>query len=129
MKNAERKSEDQIITYFLISSEGAPLERNQRIDCDELQRIILLQIYYCEMLKLKVRTEEVLSTIEKWVHFHCYNAENIITKNWVTIPPFECLRLLARMYEKEFVDTVANNDVSYIFLTEAGTNLCKEYLS
>lgn len=128
MENNEEISKTQSITYLLLSSEGTPIERLLSIDSDELQKTVLLPIYYCDMLKIKARTGDVVLTVMNWLYSKCYQVENIITKNWINIPYFEGYRLLAQMYAKEMIDTVEQNESSFFILKESGKKLCKEYL-
>lgn len=128
MENNEEKNNTQNITYFLASSEGAPIEKTLCIDSDELQKTVLLQIYYCDMMKIKVRTDDMVLAVMNWLYSKCYQAENIVTKNWINIHYLEGYRLLAQMYAKELIETIEQNEGSYFILKESGTNLCKEYL-
>ena len=127
MDNNEENN-TQNITYFLISREGAPIEKTLCIDSDELQKIVLLQLYYCDMLKIKARTDDIVQAVMNWLYSKCCQEENIVTRNWINIPPFEVYRLLAQMYAKQLIDSIEQNEGSYFILNESGKNLCKEYL-
>ena len=122
------KSNTQDIKYFMVSGKGAPIEKSLCIDSDELQKTVLLQIYYCDMLKIKARTGDIVLAVRKWIYSKCYQAENVVTKNWIDIPDFEVYRLLAQMYAKDLIDSIEQNDGSYFVLKELGTNLCKDYV-
>lgn len=127
MENNEQNN-TQNITYFLTSREGAPIEKTLCIDSDELQKIVLLQLYYCDMLKIKARTGDIVQEVKNWLYSKCYQEENIVTRNWINIPDYEGLRLLAQMYAKQLIDSIEQNEGSYFILNESGKNLCKEYL-
>lgn len=128
MTNNDDKAGLQNIVYYLASSESAPIEKTLSINSDELQKTVLLQIYYCDMLKIKARTGDVVLSVINWIYSKCYQAENVVTKNWINVPYFESYRLLAQMYAKELIDTVEQSDGSYFVLKEAGSDLCKKYL-
>lgn len=127
MENNEENN-TQNITYFLASSKGAPIEKTLCIDSDELQKTVLLELYYCDMLKIKARTGDIVLEVKNWLYSKCYQEENIVTRNWINIPYYEGLRLLAQMYAKQLIDSIEQNEGSYFILNESGKNLCKEYL-
>lgn len=127
MENNEQNNTHNI-TYFLTSREGAPIEKTICIDSDELQKIVLLQLYYCDMLKIKARTGDIVLGVKNWLYSKCYQEENIATRNWIIIPDYEVYRLLAQMYAKQLIDSIEQNEGSYFILNESGKNLCKEYL-
>ena len=56
MNGSGEMGSTQEVKYFLASSEGVPIEKTLPIDSNELQKNVLLQIYYCDMLKIKART-------------------------------------------------------------------------
>ncbi len=51
-------------------------------------------------------TGDIVLAVMNWLYSKCYQAENIVTKNWINIPYFEGYRLLAQMYAKELIDIV-----------------------
>lgn len=128
MNGSGEMGSTQEVKYFLASSEGVPIEKTLPIDSNELQKNVLLQIYYCDMLKIKARTVDVVFSVTNWIYAKCYQVENVVTKNWINIPVYESYRLLAQMYAKDLVDTIEQNDGSYFVLKESGTDLCKKYL-
>ncbi len=128
IKNNEEKSQTQTITYYLISSGCASKEKTICINSYQLQKTVLLYIYYWDMLKIKARTGDVIQAIIDWLFFQCYQAENVVTKNKINVPFYEACRILAQMYAKELIDSIEDKDGSYFVLKELGRNICKEYL-
>lgn len=119
---------NQGVTYYLAVREGAPIEKTLYIDKDEIQKTVLLQLYYCKMLNIKACTVEVVRIIMDWIYFKCYQTENMVAREYIRIPYYEGYRLLAQMYAKDLFDTVEDSEGSYFVLKELGIDLCKEYL-
>ena len=123
-KNHER------VTYQVCSKEEPHRSENIDIDFGELQRNVLLILYYAKMMNMSIKATELLTHIGNLVWHDCYNNEQskIVNHYSVFVPPFEVMRLMAKMYSDDLIAISDTGIESLVKLTDKGVKTCNGIL-
>ena len=84
-------------TLFINNGEK-DIHKETEIDCESLKKNVLLNLYYAEMMKIKVKTTDILSIIEHDL-WREYASKEGVFRNRVVVPLFETMRMMAILYK------------------------------
>ncbi len=119
---------NQKVTYLLTSGKGNPVEKTIEFDGGLLQKDLLLQLYYCDMMKIRARTFDVVNYVSNWLYAKCCQNENFETQKWVIVPGYESYQILAQIYAKQLIESVEEKEGNFFMLSQQGKDTCKDYL-
>lgn len=118
------------IIYQVYSKNNPPLSREVDVDFDSIEKGVLLNIYYSNMMKMRAKAADVITHIGNQAWWTCYYNETPVTRShyMVNVPLFEIMRMMASIYGKDLIKTEEQDGECYVFLSDMGFDKCQEYL-
>lgn len=123
-----KKEKDMKVQYLFYNNGYQDMQKEVDISFDYLKRSVLLNLYYADMLMMKVSLANVLELIQSHLYWMCASNEHSYFRDHVFVPRFEELHMLASIHKDRLIEIEEIDKACFVKLTDSGKEICEEYM-